>query len=297
MALVAVILSIIQMVYIPIIMSEKEADHMDVVENQFSQLKSVIEIQSMMGAMETDMPIVNSPMSSPITLGTKRLPYFVSQDARGEVKIIDKEDAETDGRYRINIQPMSIDKYPSGIWLTSIEYTAYNHYYLEGGRLQYILEGGAIILNQSGSGETMKVAPSISVENRTILGYIKIYWNIPVFVGVSGKKITPQDYGDYYIRTNYSWDGTPSPQPQITQSNGGFIDIYTKHLDLWYEYLTNSNGGLLYEYIQPGLDNISVNVINNEKIRIQPEGDTDIRLEITVVEVGAQTGAGVIKTN
>jgi len=87
-ALVAIILSMIQLTYVPIMMEQKEADHMDEVSNQFSQLKSVIEIQSMMGAMGTGEPITYTPMSSPITLGSKELPYFVSARSSGQIGLI-----------------------------------------------------------------------------------------------------------------------------------------------------------------------------------------------------------------
>ena len=40
-ALVAIIISTIQLVYIPQIMSQREADHMQEISNQFSYIKSV----------------------------------------------------------------------------------------------------------------------------------------------------------------------------------------------------------------------------------------------------------------
>ena len=43
-ALAAIVLSTIQLVYIPDIMEQREADHMDQVDNQFSHLKSVIDL-------------------------------------------------------------------------------------------------------------------------------------------------------------------------------------------------------------------------------------------------------------
>ena len=58
-ALVAIILSMIQLYYIPQIMEQKEADHMDDVTNQFSFLKAMIDFQSMVEE--------NVPISSPIT--------------------------------------------------------------------------------------------------------------------------------------------------------------------------------------------------------------------------------------
>jgi len=69
-ALVAIVISTIQLVYIPQVMNQREADHMDVVSNQFSSMKAMIDLQSM---TEKDVPI-----SSPITLGSRELPYFVT---------------------------------------------------------------------------------------------------------------------------------------------------------------------------------------------------------------------------
>lgn len=290
-ALVALILSIIQMNYIPSIMSERESDHMDVVEKQFSQLKSTIEMQSIMGSIDTDNPVVYSMLSSPITLGSNRLPYFVTMGARGDIVINDRDDV-TD--YKIKFNPMSITEYDaSGIPLTSIEYTAYNHYYLNGRTLKYILEGGAIILNQSNMGEVMKAGPAISVENRSDNGYIKIYWDIPVFIGAEGKKRSATEFSNCYVRTNYSGHNTH------TDSATSSIKILTKHLDVWYEYLASNTEGLFHEYIENGY--VDVDIVNYDDmdpgsplcVRIQPVAPYDLRVAVTVVKIGAQTGPGV----
>src|SRR4030042_4984279 len=106
--LVAVILSVVQLVYIPQVMNQREADHMDEVANQFSFLKAIVDLQSM---TQKDIPI-----SSPITLGGRELPYFISFKAEGEVNIID--DA---GEIQVD--------YATICPLTSIRYTAYNRYY------------------------------------------------------------------------------------------------------------------------------------------------------------------------
>ncbi len=290
-ALVALILSIIQMSYIPSIMSQKESDHMDVVENQFSQLKATIEMQSIMGSIDADNPVVHTMMSSPITLGSDKLPYFVTMGARGDVVIKDKDDV-TD--YKIKFVPMSIAEYSTlGIPLTSIEYTAYNNYYLGGKNIKYILEGGALILNQSNSGEVMKAGPAISVENRSDSGYIEIYWNIPVFVGAEGKKTTATEFSNCYIRTNYS------NHDIHTDSDTSSIKILTRHLDVWYEYLASNTEGLLYEYIENGY--VDVDIVNYDDmdpdsplcVKIQPVAPYDLRVAVTVVKIGVQTGPGV----
>lgn len=283
-ALVAIILSIIQLTYIPVIMEQKEADHMDVVENQFSNLKSVIEFQSMMGVAGTDMPITYSPTSSPITLGSKKLPYFISETAQGMITINDID--VVGDTYEINIQPMTIPEYSNGIPLTSIEYNAYNFYYLNAQPISYILEGGGIIRDQTEKGEEVevgRVSPAMNVENRSQDSYIKIYYTIPVFV-VHGEKYTSVTYyKDEYIRTNYSSYDTHS-------GVASFIDIVTEHIDAWEDFISDNTTGLLYEYEKSGYINITKTPTS---IRIDP-GTLDIRVEITVVKIGIQIGAGSV---
>ena len=63
--LVAVIISIIQLNYIPQVMNQKEADHMDQVFNQMSSLKSMIDLQAMTQS--------STPISSMITLSSSGL--------------------------------------------------------------------------------------------------------------------------------------------------------------------------------------------------------------------------------
>jgi len=288
-ALVAIILSIIQMMYIPDIMSVKESEHMDVVENQFSNLKSTIELQSMMGAVDSDNPAIHSMLSSPITLGSGKLPYFVTLGARGNVQINDIEDCDHN---KIIFNPMTVAEYNDGIPLTSVEYTAYNHYYLDGKNIKYILEAGAILLNQSSDGEVMKVGPAISVQN--ISGDIKIYWDIPVFICAEGKDITPTDFKNCYIRTNYT-DHDPHNHDDSTS-----IKIVSEHYVAWYEYFTSNINGLLYEYLDKY---VLVDIVPYDDfdpgsalcVRIRPKDTYDLRVAITIVKIGIQTGAGVIQ--
>ncbi len=279
-ALVAIILSIIQLQYIPIIMEHKESEHMDVVENQFSNLKSVIEIQSVMGVTESSTPVAYSPMSSPITLGSKELPYFISSRSIGQVNVIDINEADDN---KINIQPMTISEYSDGIPLTSIVYSANNAYIDD---RSYILEGGGNILNQTVSGnrrEVGRVSPAITVENRSQDGYIKIYYVIPVFV-VFGDKDTDAGYKDTYVRTNYSRHDTHS-------GTASFINIVSDHIDAWEDFLLDNSTGLLYEYSNNGY--ITTSETSNS-IRIEP-GTKEIRVEITVVKIGVQVGVGVVQ--
>ena len=147
-ALVSIIISTIQLIYIPEIMKQKESDHMEEVENQFSFLKAVIDLQSM---QKKDVPI-----TSTITLGSKELPYFVTARSFGELSII----GVNNNNFKINI-----DYGAKIISLTSIKYKAANSYFID---QIYSLEGGCIILKQD-DGETVRVEPTIKIENINLL--------------------------------------------------------------------------------------------------------------------------------
>jgi len=212
-ALVAIVLSTIQIVYIPQVMEQKEADHMDDVANQFSSLKAMIDLQSV---TQKDVPI-----SSQITLGSRELPYFVTARALGELSVIN------DANYKIDVDYGSLV-----IPLTAVKYTAYNSYYpREGDKvIYYALEGGAIILKQF-DGETVIVEPTITVEN--LSNSINIHYDIPIIIGVYGKNISPKDYKTCFIQTNYSHETSGS----LTSISS--IQIITEYPDAWNSLLHN----------------------------------------------------------
>ena len=281
-ALVAIILATIQLVYIPDIMEDKETDHMSEVEKQFSYLKSTIDIQSM-----TKEKVL---ISSPLTLGNKELPYFVTMGATGQIAVYNQSDV---GNCRIKILPVpTLQDFPDGfvtdndgIPLTSINYEACNAYIDD---RRYILEGGGIIAQKPD--EEMMVKPSIIVED-TSDTKITIYYSLPFFSSSPGRKIDSCGYGNpdktVFIHTNYSMDDSDSISVTSFQ-------IYTNYPDAWNQSLIGSNG-LLREYYQNG----DVNVVRDDsqspaKIEITP-GNRDIDLELTVVKIGVQIGAGIVR--
>jgi hypothetical protein len=290
--LVAIILSFIQLYYVPEMMESLESDHMDQVSNQFSSLKSVIEIQSTMGVINSDNPNPKSAaytsISSPITLGNNPLPYFVTIGSTGSINLKDKDDA---GNYRINIQPSPVE-FPSGIPLTSLEYTSYNNYYLNGADLLYILEGGGIILKQP-DGESMRVYPAINVVNYTT--EIEMNWEIILFKGTPGKKIYNNGFSNpseiCYIRSNYTkhYEDTL----YLTPSNSGFIHIYTDYTNAWKESLIQNDIGLLFEYFDNNYIDLVVDESTKPNRLIITPGIKNILLKITIVEIGIQVGPGI----
>jgi hypothetical protein len=277
-ALVAIVLSTIQLYYVPEIMKQKEADHMDIVENQYATLKSTIETQAIMGIMQADQPIAYSTMSSPITLGNDKLPYFISSWAYGYVEITDKDTAGTD---KIDLLPKPAD-FLNGIPLTSILYEATNAYFVD---QSYILEAGGIILKQD-EGEAMRVPPPINAQN--LSGSIKIYYTIPLLVSKPGKYQSPHSIDTTYVLTNYS--------KKYSHSDEGlsWIRIYSDYLEAWNESLIHNDDGILWEYHDNGYINVGYDdPVSPTRIEITPD-TKDIDVELTIVEINAQIGPGFV---
>jgi len=257
-ALVAVIISTIQLVYIPQMMEQRESDHMDNLENQFSYLKSVIDLQSM---VKEDVPI-----SSPITLGSRELPYFVTARAFGQLDIIGED--RTDAYILTDFLNVS---------LTSIRYEAYNSYFTD---QTYAIEGGCVIVKQP-DGETVKIEAGITTKNES--SEIKIYFNLPIINGVPGKNSTA-GYKNCFIRTNYS------NQNPIPGGSASFIKIYTEYLDAW----NVSFNKLLEKEVENGYIIIEKRPIGSEKYVSITPGIKSIYLELTLTYIGAQIGPGIV---
>ncbi len=217
-ALVAVVLSTIQLLYIPEIMEQREADHMDEVANQFSFLKSVIDLHTV---TKEDVPI-----TAPLTLGSRELPYFVTAASYGEILVYDREYIDT---YFILVDQ------GSGLFpLTSIYYKAHNRYYPENKPGQeYILEGGALILKQQ-DGENMLINPSMTIDNES--DPIEIRYELPILVGFPGKNQT-SGYKNCYIRTNYSYS---DDYWKDDLENSQTVNISTKYPTAWFAFFNES---------------------------------------------------------
>jgi len=217
-ALVSMVISTIQLVYIPQVMTQKEAEHMDEVSNQFSHLKSMIDIQT---STRSDVP-----MFSVVTLGSRELPYFVTARAFGNLNISDNADSE------IKVGGVSI------IPLTSIIYTAYNSYFVD---QTYVLEGGGLIVDQPDGTSTMRIDPQVYFKDEG--GKVNLYFNLTRFVGKEPKK-TDNDVGKCFIRTNYS-HADPSAGNPYAVLGGTSITIFTEYPHAWTKSLNRSIGHLV----------------------------------------------------
>jgi len=263
-ALVSVVISMIQLIYIPQIMEQKEAEHMDLVSNQFSTLKSMIDLQGITRS--------SAPISSMITLGSRDLPYFITAKAFGEVSV--KENPT----YKITVLPPP-GSLPSGtVPLTSIQYAADNSYFVD---QTYVLEGGGLIVQQPDGVPVMRADPSISSVNNT--NTITLHFDLIHVITIPGKNSTNGE-GNCFIRTNYSSNRTHFD----TIQPGGHIRIYTAYPNAWNESLNN----LLGIYAVNGYINIAMAPAQSY-IEIIP-GTKAILLQLNVIDIYVQIGQGWI---
>ena len=252
-ALVSIVISMIQLIYIPDIMEQREAEHMDQVSNQFSTIKSMMEMQAITNS--------SAPISTMITLGSRELPYFITARSFGQINVQDDEEGK-----------ITVKSDSSGFYyfnLTSIKYEAYNSYFVD---QTYILEGSGIIVEQPNGEPVMRVDPSILVENGSD---IDIHFNLPRFVGISGKNLT-SGLGKCFVRTNWSREET------YHISNVNFTNISTQYPNAWNESLYSMLGN-------------NVNYTEEASYVTISKKNKDINLHINYYYIYVQIGHGWIK--
>ncbi len=222
-ALFAIILAYLQTIYIPEAMETEESEHMDEISNQFSKLKSIIDIQT---KHESEKPIATF-----IRLNNEELPYFVTASSIGQITINDQENRVG----TIKIEDLSNSE---EINLTSIEYSATNFYYVD---QSYILEGGGIIKDQPNGKPIMWIKPDLNataIRNPSgQVSNIDIYFTIPIFKAYNDDK-NIIGKGQCYILTNYS--KKLSQNNWETWNDIEALTIYTSNSNAWNEYYNRS---------------------------------------------------------
>lgn len=231
-------------------MEDKEAEHMEEVANQFAQLKFAIDIQSI---AESDIPI-----STPITLGSKELPYFVSSRAFGSLEILEDECSIT----------ITNSTAPYSYSIGTIKYSSTNAYFID---QSFIYEAGAIILNQS-QGSVMVVDP-FSADPKLNFSIVNI--------SVTGEKTSASGYGTYPIQTKYS--------DYSTINNVTNISIFTNYPNAWNMSLNRTlvNSGLIYGH---GNNFWITGIYGGIKV----EFNTTVNVDLQVIKIRAQIGPGWI---
>jgi hypothetical protein len=210
--LVLAVVSIIQTVYIPKWMQNREAEHMGVVSDQFSQLKFAIDSQI---ALKEDIPI-----STSITLGSRELGFFMSNKAFGRLSLVNDE-------WKYHLALKSGETFEDTIG--GLCYTSENSYFID---QEYIYEIGGVVLNQS-EGSVFLVRPEISAMYNLSNHQVTLNWSIIDLQSVD-EKTSLNGYGTYPVRTQYELS------TDTTKNNVTSFTITTSFPSIWYNFLNTT---------------------------------------------------------
>ncbi|MCX6666331.1 MAG: hypothetical protein NT038_09820 [Euryarchaeota archaeon] len=232
LGLVVSVIAIIQTVYLPKWMEEREAEHMGVVADQFSQLKHSIDT--------LDASNSTTPITASITLGSKELGFLPSSRAFGHLQLAENAFKITSG-----------DVY----MFNTFTYSSQNGYFLD---QTYTYEAGALILSQT-DGNVMLYTPPFTVN---LVGTnVYLVWNC-INLRSQGGTTSVGGYGNYPLRVSYA-DRVSEP-PILPVSS---IDITTSYPVLWKNYLNESfqkadltygSGASFYTIVESPPDKITI---------------------------------------
>ena len=171
------IFSIIQTVYVPQWMEEIESEHMDEVASQFAYLKFATDVQLQSSNS-------NLSISVPITLGSDKIPYLLSERSYGDLDILSDSSVVT-------IQNGTTYTYHLG----TIKYSSRNSYFVD---QTFSYEAGAVIVSQY-QGDFLSLSPFFSVNNSEM---INISFTL-VNISSVGGKTSANGYSTTSILTKY----------------------------------------------------------------------------------------------
>ncbi len=248
------ILTIITQQYVPIMMEDKEASHMDTVEGQFAQLKSGI-----------DSLVLNQytgyPRYSPVKLGSEGVPLFGGQTA---------------GIARLNTSWVGRDKgmnlsfdHPSyretlNFWGGGKFYLhVYNRYYEQ---QRYVYENGAILLSQSDD-QVMKADPPIFIEKVGPNYTMKI-----TMVEILGEKTSIGGTGTVGVTSELL-----STSRKTFEDPGNLtLDLTSEYGTAWYNWLLN----------ETDLRKKDISKNSENKVEIEPQNDIEVSsLQLTHAKI------------
>jgi hypothetical protein len=257
------VVSLIQYSYVPKWMEEKEAEHMDTVLNQFSQLKFAIDSQSASNQL-------NTPIATSITLGSKELPYLMSMRSYGRLEIISNA-------WTITINYNNTNK--TIIHLGIIKYTSANAYYIPEEKQAYVYEAGSIITSQT-KGNSISIKPSF----KTVKNDNEIIFSVVNITG-AGEKISYGGYDTIPIQTELNTSHLFDPFNETKK-----ISIDTSYPVAWSVFLNSSLKAGEYNY---GDDYTIASTDNNVKIEFKAGSYPDVRLNL--IDILGQIGPGWVE--
>jgi hypothetical protein len=270
--LIVTVISIIQLVYVPVIMEQREAEHMDKVTEQFGSLTSVIDSQA---AIER----TGIPIATFVTLGNKELPFLVSSKAFGTLEIVDNARTIT----ITNNSDGTTHTYRFGV----IAYSSDNAYFLD---QTYTYEAGAMIVSQS-QGNSMVCRPGFYVEYDETANIVNISFDL-VNISSFGQKTIAGGFGTYPIHTEFI--GISTDVIFINVSN---ITITTPYSNAWFVFVNRSLTAENLNYAGYGTQYLLTGTGNALQLdfptsSLFPDLAPDVNIVFRIIDIRAQIGPG-----
>lgn len=234
MGIVFTILGMVLTVYVPIWAKSLESQHMDEVNNSFTDLKSTVDSQ----IAQDD---VGTKMTTRVTLGTEGGPLLGLGQSTGSLQFHPQHSLLS--VYNSND---SFEKYGTG--RGRITFQANNFYFPD---QDYIFENGAVILNQMGN-SLMKVEPNFYVNNvsgntEITLVLITLQGDLENVGGIKSQSIQTTLLSNNKDTVYWGTGSDPGSGKNIT------LAINTSYPDVWWEYfddlMKNHSGLDSNEYI------------------------------------------------
>jgi len=258
---IVAVVSLVQTIYIPKIMEQREAEHMDKVAEQFTYLTSVIDGQA---ADRTK----NMPVATSITLGSKELPYMLSIKAFGTLEILDSARL-----INVTLTNGTMKTFPVGV----ITYSSMNGYFLD---QSYFYEAGAMIVSQS-EGNLMMIRPSFFVDYDSP-DLLNISFNV-VNISSVGQKTIASGFGTYPIQTEFY-----SISSNVTFTNVSDITFTTPLSNAWSVFINQS-----LRAADPNLDSILTDT--GQAVVLDFSSLSKVNIILKIIDIRAQIGPGWVE--
>jgi hypothetical protein len=264
--LIVAVVSLVQTMYIPKIMEQREAEHMDKVAEQFTYLTSVINGQA---ADRTN----NMPIATSITLGSKELPYMLSIKAFGTLEILDKACV-----INVTLVNDTVRTFPVGV----ITYSSMNGYFLD---QSYFYEAGAMIVSQS-EGNLMMIRPNFFVEYNSAGNppTLNISFDV-VNISSVGQKTIASGFGTYPIQTEFH-----KISSDVTFTNVSDITITTIFSNAWSVFINQS-----LKAVDPNLNGILTNTEHSVVLNFSSLSNVNVNVFLKIIDIRAQIGPGWVE--
>jgi hypothetical protein len=259
--LVLAVISIIQSIYIPKWMESREAEHMGVVSDQFSQLKFTVDTQIALKE--------NVPVSSSITLGSRELGFFMSNKAFGRLALISNGWAH-------RIVRTAGDTYEDNFGI--LRYTSENAYFLN---QVYNYEVGGVVLNQT-EGAVFVIKPEFSARYNASTRQANLSLTCIDLIP-NDEKTSISGYGTYPVRTQY----ISATNTTITSIKT--LAIITPFSSIWYNFL---NSTLSDANLVKNTDYTMTKTSNQVTITFNSPPLTNVNLDLTKIQIAAQITPG-----